>query len=128
MNIVGVDIGGTFTDLVGCVDGRIVTAKTSTTPADPTRGVADSLRLAGCALAGLGEVLHGATIAINTVLERKGAATALHHHQRLPRRLRDRPRQPHRGVQPRLPPAEAAGAARSDLRGRRARARRRQRA
>ena len=33
MNIVGVDIGGTFTDLVGCVDGRIVTSKTSTVPA-----------------------------------------------------------------------------------------------
>ena len=46
MNIVGVDIGGTFTDLVGCVDGRIVTSKTSTVPADPTRGVADSLALA----------------------------------------------------------------------------------
>ena len=43
MNIVGVDIGGTFTDLVGCIDGRIVTAKTSTVPADPTRGVAEGL-------------------------------------------------------------------------------------
>jgi N-methylhydantoinase A len=77
MNIVGVDIGGTFTDLVGCIDGRIVTAKTSTTPADPTRGVAGSLRLAGTPLGEIGEVLHGATIAINTVLERKGAKTAL---------------------------------------------------
>ncbi len=77
MNIVGVDIGGTFTDLVGCIDGRIVTAKTSTTPADPTRGVADSLRLAGTPLGEISEVLHGATIAINTVLERKGAPTAL---------------------------------------------------
>ncbi|MGE0628792.1 MAG: hydantoinase/oxoprolinase family protein [Hyphomicrobiaceae bacterium] len=77
MSIVGVDIGGTFTDLVGCIDGRIVSAKTSTTPADPTRGVADSLRIADCSLAALDEVLHGATIAINTVLERKGARTAL---------------------------------------------------
>jgi len=77
MNIVGVDIGGTFTDLVGCVDGRIITAKTSTTPADPTKGVANSLELAGSALSEIAEVLHGATIAINTVLERKGAATAL---------------------------------------------------
>ena len=40
MNIVGTDIGGTFTDLVGCVDGKIVTSKTSTVPADPTEGVA----------------------------------------------------------------------------------------
>jgi len=77
LNIVGVDIGGTFTDLVGCVDGRIVTSKTSTVPADPTRGVADSLKLAGCRIASLAEVLHGSTIAINTVLERKGARTAL---------------------------------------------------
>ena len=77
MNIVGVDIGGTFTDLVGCIDGKIVTSKTSTTPADPTRGVAESLALADCDLPGLGEFLHGSTIAINTVLERKGAKTAL---------------------------------------------------
>src|SRR4051812_43146725 len=77
MNIVGVDIGGTFTDLVGCVDGRIVTSKTSTVPADPTRGVADSLALAHCEMPALAELLHGSTIAINTVLERKGARTAL---------------------------------------------------
>src|SRR5436305_11654991 len=77
MNIVGVDIGGTFTDLVGYLDRRIVTAKTSTVPADPTRGVADSLALAHCRMPALDEVLHGSTIAINTVLERKGARTAL---------------------------------------------------
>jgi N-methylhydantoinase A len=77
MNIVGVDIGGTFTDLVGCVDGRIVTSKCSTVPADPTRGVAESLALAHCEMPGLSELLHGSTIAINTVLERKGARTAL---------------------------------------------------
>jgi N-methylhydantoinase A len=77
MNIVGVDIGGTFTDLVGCVDGRIVTSKCSTVPADPTSGVAESLALAQCRIPALGEVLHGSTIAINTVLERKGARTAL---------------------------------------------------
>lgn len=77
MNIVGTDIGGTFTDLVGCIDGKIVTSKTSTVPADPTEGVATSLKLAGCDMKSLSEVLHGSTIAINTVLERKGARTAL---------------------------------------------------
>ena len=77
MNMVGVDIGGTFTDLVGVLDGEIVSSKTSTTPADPSEGVAESLRLAKCDLPGLGELLHGSTIAINTVLERKGAKTAL---------------------------------------------------
>src|SRR5215467_11413226 len=77
MNIIGVDIGGTFTDLVGVVDGKVVTSKTSTVPADPTAGVAESLSLAGCESRRLDEMLHGSTIAINTVLERKGAQTAL---------------------------------------------------
>src|SRR5215831_12487701 len=77
MNLVGIDIGGTFTDLVGCIDGRIVTSKASTVPADPTQGVADTLHLADCDMTRLAEVLHGSTTAINTVLERKGALTAL---------------------------------------------------
>ncbi len=77
MNIVGVDIGGTFTDLVGYQDGRMIAAKTSTTVADPTEGAAASLQIAGCDAAALDQFLHGSTIAINTVLERKGAATAL---------------------------------------------------
>ena len=77
VNTVGVDIGGTFTDLVGCVNGALITAKTSTVPVDPTRGVANSLTIAGCDMASLDELLHGSTIAINTVLERKGARTAL---------------------------------------------------
>ena len=77
MNAVGVDIGGTFTDLVGVIDGKIVTSKSSTVPADPTRGVADTLDLARCDMPRLSEVLHGSTIAINTVLERKGARAAL---------------------------------------------------
>src|SRR4029077_18651842 len=61
----------------GCVDGRIVTSKCSTVPADPTRGIAESLALADCKVPALSELLHGSTIAINTVLERKGAKTAL---------------------------------------------------
>jgi N-methylhydantoinase A len=77
LSIVGVDIGGTFTDLVGYENGRIITSKTSTVPADPTEGVAESLRLANCDISAIGELLHGSTIAINTVLERKGARTAL---------------------------------------------------
>ncbi|MGE0747101.1 MAG: hydantoinase/oxoprolinase family protein [Rhodospirillales bacterium] len=77
MSSVGVDIGGTFTDLVGWRDGRLVLAKTSTTPADPTLGVATSLHEGRCDVAAIDEFLHGSTIAINTVLERKGAATAL---------------------------------------------------
>lgn len=77
MDVVGIDIGGTFTDLVGYVDGRIVTSKTSTVPADPTAGIGRSLELAGSRAGSLDEILHGSTIAINTVLEHKGARTAL---------------------------------------------------
>ncbi len=77
MSIVGVDIGGTFTDLVSYRDGAVVTSKTSTIPADPTEGVASALALAECDLAMMAELLHGSTIAINTVLEHKGARTAL---------------------------------------------------
>ena len=77
MNIVGVDIGGTFTDLVGYQDGKIISAKTSTTVDDPTSGAALSLEIAGCDAMSLSEFMHGSTTAINTVLERSGATTAL---------------------------------------------------
>src|SRR5499427_8673201 len=77
MSTVGIDIGGTFTDLVGYQNGAIVTAKTLTVPADPTLGAETALRLAGCDVPGIRELLHGSTIAINTVLERSGAVTAL---------------------------------------------------
>jgi N-methylhydantoinase A len=77
MNAIGVDIGGTFTDLVGLRAGELVISKTLTTPANPTQGVATALSLAGTRLSDVDEFLHGSTIAINTVLERKGAATAL---------------------------------------------------
>ncbi len=77
MSIVGVDIGGTFTDLVGYQNGGIITSKCSTVPTDPTEGAALALRIAGCELAAMDELLHGSTIAINTVLEKSGAKTAL---------------------------------------------------
>ncbi len=77
MNSIGVDIGGTFTDLVGYRDGTLIISKTLTTPANPTLGVAKALELADTRLQDLDEFLHGTTIAINTVLERKGDKTAL---------------------------------------------------
>src|SRR5262249_58245574 len=46
-------------------------------PADPTEGAATALTLAKCDVAAMDELLHGSTIAINTVLERSGARTAL---------------------------------------------------
>jgi N-methylhydantoinase A len=77
MNSIGVDIGGTFTDLVGYRDGELVLSKTLTTPANPALGVATALEISGTALAQLDEFLHGSTMAINTVLERRGSKTAL---------------------------------------------------
>src|SRR5579859_2748589 len=77
MSVVGIDIGGTFTDLVGIEGGAIFTAKTLTVPADPTVGAAAALRLAAYDPSAITELLHGSTIAINTVLERSGARTAL---------------------------------------------------
>ena len=77
MERVGIDIGGTFTDLVGYRNGTVVIAKTSTTVDEPTRGVIQSLGAAEADISLLEELLHGSTIAINTVLERKGARTAL---------------------------------------------------
>jgi len=77
LSIVGIDIGGTFTDLVGYQAGAILTSKCSTVPADPTEGAAEALRIAGCDVAAMDELLHGSTIAINTVLEQRGAKTAL---------------------------------------------------
>ena len=76
-NVIGVDIGGTFTDLVGYVEGELVIAKTLTTPSNPAIGVATAIELSEVKLAELNEFLHGSTIAINTVLEKKGAKTAL---------------------------------------------------
>jgi N-methylhydantoinase A len=73
----GIDIGGTFTDLVGYQDGAIITSKCSTVPADPTQGAREALRIAQCDVAAMDELLHGSTIAINTVLEKSGAKTAL---------------------------------------------------
>jgi N-methylhydantoinase A len=77
MSIVGIDIGGTFTDLVGYQDGAIITSKCLTVPADPTEGAREALRIAQCDVAAMDELLHGSTIAINTVLEKSGARTAL---------------------------------------------------
>jgi len=83
---VGIDVGGTFTDLVA-VDrgGRATLAKSTSTPKDPSVGVMDGLGLLatelGLDLAGLlGQtdlVVHGTTVATNALLERKGATVGM---------------------------------------------------
>ena len=83
---VGIDVGGTFTDLVAVDDrGRTTLAKTPSTPADPSIGVLDGLRLLaktlGLELTDLFEqterLVHGTTVATNALLERKGAKVGL---------------------------------------------------
>ena len=76
---IGIDIGGTFTDLVAITaDGRVITHKIASTPHDYGDGIIDGLR-ALLASHGdtVGEVLHATTIGSNTVLEGKGARTGL---------------------------------------------------
>jgi N-methylhydantoinase A len=77
--VVAIDIGGTFTDLIGFddADRRFVQAKSLTTPAQLGQGVIDCIRKSGLAAAVVDELIHGSTIAINTLIERKGAKTGL---------------------------------------------------
>ena len=79
MLIVAVDIGGTFTDLLGydIATGRLLSSKSPTTPAGLEQGIQDCLKKAAISIDAIDAFVHGSTIAINTVLERKGARTAL---------------------------------------------------
>ncbi|MGB8393078.1 MAG: hydantoinase/oxoprolinase family protein [Pseudolabrys sp.] len=78
---IGVDIGGTFTDVALEVGHRRFTAKTLTTSRAPEEGVLAALRSvlseAGVDPGEVGVVIHGTTLATNALIERKGAKTAL---------------------------------------------------
>ena len=79
---IGVDIGGTFTDIVLMSSvGRIHTHKTLTTPDDFGRGIAAGiaqvLEIVGAKAGAIERVIHGTTVATNAILENKGARTAL---------------------------------------------------
>jgi len=80
---IAVDIGGTFTDfqILDQRHGRVMAWKAPTTPADPSEGLMTGIRQAaarfGFALADVGLLLHGTTIATNAVLERKLASGVL---------------------------------------------------
>ena len=77
---VGIDVGGTFTDVVLEAGGVRTSAKVLTTSQAPEKGVIDglqeALRKAGLTPGDVGLVLHGTTLATNAVLERRGARTA----------------------------------------------------
>jgi len=71
--VIGVDVGGTFTDVVAAVDGELITFKTPSTSSDPSQAVIAALDRLGIPSYRL---LHGTTVATNAVLERNGAPTA----------------------------------------------------
>ncbi|MGH7264368.1 MAG: hydantoinase/oxoprolinase N-terminal domain-containing protein, partial [Candidatus Rokuibacteriota bacterium] len=83
---IGIDVGGTFTDLVAVDDaGRVTLAKAASTPADPSIGVMDGLDLLArtlgldrpALLRATERIVHGTTVATNALLERKGARVGL---------------------------------------------------
>ncbi len=80
---IGVDIGGTFTDIVlwDADGGRMVLDKILTTPDDPSRavleGVGRILQTAGIGAGDLASVIHGTTLVANALIERKGVVTGL---------------------------------------------------
>jgi N-methylhydantoinase A len=78
--LLGVDVGGTFTDAVLALDGRLITAKAPTTPGDQSEGVLAAVRAAleraGAEAAAVTEFSHGMTVATNALLEGRGARTA----------------------------------------------------
>jgi N-methylhydantoinase A len=80
--LLGVDVGGTFTDAVLALeDGRLITAKSPSTPDDQSRGVMAAVRAAleraGRQAGEIEAFAHGMTVATNALLEGKGATTAL---------------------------------------------------
>jgi N-methylhydantoinase A len=79
---VGIDIGGTFTDMLWVgADGTTAIGKTLTTPDDPSLAVENALKPAlesGAGTSGArGTLIHGTTLVTNALIERKGAPTAL---------------------------------------------------
>lgn len=75
--IVGVDVGGTFTDLVALSPGGLRLAKVPSTLEDQSNGVLNALDAANCEIAALDLIVHGTTTTTNAVLERKLARTGL---------------------------------------------------
>jgi len=72
----GVEVGGTFTDLVAMDNGAITVVKVPSTPSSPERGAFNAVATAGVQVAEIGDFAHGSTVATNAILERKGARIA----------------------------------------------------
>lgn len=78
-SLVGVDVGGTFTDVVlfDPSSERLIVAKVPSTPANQADGVMVGLRAALRSLAQIGRLIHGTTVSTNALLQRMGATVAL---------------------------------------------------
>jgi N-methylhydantoinase A len=74
---IGVEVGGTFTDLVFEKDGQLSVVKVPSTPSEPDRGALDAIDRSGVNLGDLEDLVHGSTVATNAILERKGARLCL---------------------------------------------------
>ena len=75
--IVGIDTGGTFTDCVYRVGGRLTVLKLPSTPEDPGRAILNAIdRIVEQVGPAILEIRHGTTVATNALLERKGARVA----------------------------------------------------
>ena len=77
---VGVDIGGTFTDVALQHPGGLATCKVLTNYSQPEQaildGIAEAAEQAGIGLGAIGQVIHGTTLVTNSLIERRGAKTA----------------------------------------------------
>ncbi len=75
---VGIDVGGTFTDLAAVGgDGLVVTRKVLSTPSDQSEGVAAALDAFSAASGQISRIAHGTTVVTNLLLERRGARVVL---------------------------------------------------
>ena len=73
---VGIEVGGTFTDMVAVEGDRIELRKVPSTPASPDEGVLHALQQSEVDAARVTDMVHGSTVATNALLERKGARVA----------------------------------------------------
>ena len=74
--VVGIDVGGTFTDIAVLQDGRLSVHKLPSTPQNPSLGIVQGVGEVGVDT-GTADFVHGSTVATNALLEGKGSRTAL---------------------------------------------------
>jgi N-methylhydantoinase A len=73
---VGIEVGGTFTDLVAIGPDGIRVTKVPSVPSAPDEGAFNALIASGIGISSIEDLAHGSTVATNAVLERKGFPTA----------------------------------------------------